>query len=250
MLALEKAENERVVHIVSTALVTVAARLEPAAEQRVLKQAAEALLAVLAKSTDRNALQGASTALGTVAARLEPAALPALAEQLLPLLQPIDNRPMQPMTLVLLTIAARLPATAATQLRHATLAQLFECVAQDVTPDGSAAAVAELLPHLDDLPFLARFLDHPGCVGQARYALLRRLEALAFPAAAATQPAQAGPALASALVQPLALGPLCVGHATVPHATRRWHSPGDAITWLQHHRPEINLDTPYVPGQR
>jgi len=99
-----------------------------------------------------------------------------------------------------------------------------------------------LLSYNDSVPALADLLRDPACVAEAKDAVLRRLEELAYP-----HPARAG-RLVGLAATPWAAVTIAVCSRQQDEAdpqNRRFRTTSDAAKWIHEKHPTIDLDRPY-----
>jgi len=99
-----------------------------------------------------------------------------------------------------------------------------------------------LLSYIDSVPALADLLRDPACVGEAKDAVLRRLEELAYP-----DPARAGRlvGLAATPWAAITIAACSRQHDEADRQNRRFRTTSDAAKWLNEKHPAIDLDRPY-----
>ena len=92
------------------------------------------------------------------------------------------------------------------------------------------------------MPALADLLRDPACVGEAKDAVLRRLEELAYP-----DPARAGRlvGLAATPWAAITIAACSRQQDEADRQNRRFRTTSDAAKWLNEKHPAIDLDRPY-----
>ena len=134
------------------------------------------------------------------------------------------------------------PAESRVAKCHEAIQQLLASTRISTTRSISADSFYPLLSYIDSLPTLADLLRDPACVDEAKVAVLRRLEELAYP-----DPARAGRlvGLAATPWAAVTVAACSRQQEVADRQHRRFRTTFDAAKWINEKHPAIDLDRLY-----
>ena len=134
------------------------------------------------------------------------------------------------------------PAESRVAKCHEAIQQLLASTRISTTRSISADSFYPLLSYIDSVPALANLLRDPACVAEAKDAVLRRLEELAYP-----DPTRAGRLVGLAATPWAAVSVAAYRYQqdVSDRQNRRFRTASDAAKWIAEKHPTIDLDRPY-----